>query len=993
MRLFWVRVLVGAVSVLAVLGVLVIVDRISGSPPVLLELLLPVAIVAYKLGRGPGLAGTAVAVVGAILLLHAHSRIEELADIQRVVFLGIAGITMSLLSGWLHDARRNAAAAVTDKADSQARLAATERHFAVAFEACPLPYAMMRMSDRRFIAVNDAFATFFGYTRDELVGHRTDDLDFYVDPSARAQVHAMMASGGRLHDVALTVRRKDGSTRRVLTSNETVSLDGVTYAVGVFTDITEQEQAERELRVAQELFSKVFSQSPLAKSIVRAGDGGYVDVNEAYLKLLGYTREELTGKRVTDLPLFVGQQAAELDTLMREQTHSIVAMPFRLRTKQGAVLETLINSEPIDLDGQKLLSMTIQDVTARMRAERALRESEERFAKAFAGSSLPSAISRVRDRMVIAANDQWLRLFGYTRDQIVGKCAESIALYADPEEGCRIRERLVREGAVHDVEMRFVRDDGREFDALWSVDTIEIGGEPHYLGMLQDITERKRAQEAVRESEARFRQIAENIREVFWLYDAALNRVVYVSPAYEGVWGRSTAALLADPDDWMESIHVEDRTRVAETRRRHDYDQQYRIVRPDGTTRWIHDRAFPVRDAQGKVVRIAGLAEDITDRRALEEQLRQTQKMESLGMLAGGVAHDFNNVLAVIASSSGMLAETLPASGEEHELVEEIDAAVQRATSLTRQLLAFSRKQVVEPKVLDVNAVVQETRKMLRRMVGEDVLLQTSFEPELGHVKVDPGYLVQVLMNLAVNARDAMPRGGTLEISTRRVFVDDLQVRRHPGVSTGPAVELAVADTGCGIPRDTLAHIFEPFFTTKEQGKGTGMGLAVVHGIVEQASGFIEVESDVGRGTTFRVFLPIVDAKIDRKDDVAVALALGAERILFVDDDDYVRRAAARALRARGYTVFEAADGRGALMQMHEKIDLLLTDVVMPRMDGRELADLACRAHPGLKVLYTSGYTDDAIVRHGVADGDFDLIEKPFRLHTLAARIRQVLDR
>src|SRR3569623_1724213 len=802
MQSFWVRAAVGVALVWMVVILLALPSHVSGGSPVVIALLLPVAILA---------------------------------------------VTISMLSGWLHDARERAAADA--RAESQERLAASERHFAIAFEACPLPYAMMRMRDHRFIAVIDAFATSFCYRRDELLGHASDDLDFYTDAGERELVRIAMATTGRLHEMPLTVRRKDGSTRRVLTSNETVTLDGIAYGVAVFTDVTEKELADLELRATQELFSTVFSQSPL-----------------------------------------------------------------------------------------------------------------------------PSAISRVRDRVIVAANDQWLRTFGYTREAIIALTSELLPLYANPDDGVRLRAQLAEQGSVRDVELRFVRDDGREFDALWAVTVIDIGGEPHYLGTLQDITERQRAAEAVRESDARFRQLAENIREVFWLYDAAERKVVYVSPAYATLWGRSCEAIEANPDDWLEAIHPDDRERVMTTRRRHDYDQQYRIVRGDGTVRWIHDRAFPVRDANGRVVRMAGLAEDITERRALEDQLRQTQKMESLGMLAGGVAHDFNNVLAVIASSSGLLAETLRA-GEERELVQEIDAAVQRATGLTRQLLAVSRKQGVEPKVIDVNAAVQESRKMLRRMVGEDVLLQTSLEPELGHVKVDPGYLVQVLMNLAVNARDAMPRGGALEIATRRGFIDEVCARRHPGVAIGPAVELSVADTGCGIPLDALGHIFEPFFTTKEQGKGTGMGLAVVHGILEQAGGFIEVESQVGYGTTVRVYLPIVAAEADCHSEVAGALALGAERILFVDDDEYVRRAAARALRARGFTVFEAADGRAALMQVHDSIDLLVTDVVMPRMDGRELAELARRDHPGLKVLYTSGYTADAIVRHGVADGNFELIE------------------
>ena len=608
---------------------------------------------------------------------------------------------------------------------------------------------------------------------------------------------------------------------------------------------------------------------------------------------------------------------------------------------------------------------------AKQRAER----SERMYQESFHASPIPLVLSDVASGTVLDANDAYVELVGWSRDELRSLSAEhrNIASFDD------VRAEVARTGSIRNAHVHIRRKTGESRDGILSSVVVEHDGVQRFLTTVLDVTEQKLA-------ERRFTELATTIDEVFWLTDVAKQRVFYISPAYERLWGRSCDSLYLDPRRWMDDVHPDDRARVFVDAMpgpgQGAPEIEFRIRRPDGEVRWIRNKSFRIHDANGKLVRMAGVATDVTDRRKLELELQHAQRMESLGRLAGGVAHDFNNVLAVIATNSSILSEVLPETGEAHEMVEEIEHAVARATSLTRQLLVFSRKQHAEPVVLDVNATLNETRKMLRRMIGEDVALDTSFDPDLPYVLMDPGHLVQVVMNLAVNARDAMPGGGKLVIETR-------------DASNGTRrIMLLVRDTGTGMSAEVRARIFEPFFTTKGATKGTGMGLAVVHGIVEQAGGTIEVDSELGRGTTFRIYLPVTDRSLEALHaGAAKTLPRGYENVLVVDDDPHVREVTTRALRASGYRALSASDGSSALrMLAREPIDLLVTDVVMPGMNGRELAESALRSLPSLKVLYTSGYTDDEVVARGVMRGEVEMLDKPFRVDKLAAKVRQILD-
>lgn len=513
-----------------------------------------------------------------------------------------------------------------------------------------------------------------------------------------------------------------------------------------------------------------------------------------------------------------------------------------------------------------------------------------------------------------------------------------------------------------------------------------------------DIEQREATEAALRASEERFRQLAENIAEVFWLSDPDRRTMIYVSPAYESIWGRERVEVYADPHQWLESIHPDDRQRVTAalaSLSTEGYAETYRIVRPDGSLRWIRDRAFPVTDETGVVYRLAGVADDVTERRALEEQLRQSQRLESVGKLTGGVAHDFNNLLTVILGNAELLTEALAGDPETHELAEMIVNAAQRGADLTQRLLAFARKQALEPQAVDVNELIERLDGLLRRTLGEHVTIDMQCGADLYQALVDPGQLETALLNLAINARDAMGASGRLTIATENCVVEPAPGADGMGLPPGHYLRLSVADTGSGIAPEHLDRVFEPFFTTKAAGKGTGLGLAMVYGFIKQTGGDVRLDSVPGRGTRVDLFLPRAEiaplAQVAKEHSRVVG---GSARILLAEDDELVLRYAKGQLAALGYDVLEARDGPAALdiLRNRDDIDLLFTDVVMSGgMSGPELADAATAVRPALKVLYTSGYSDDAVVRHGRLRPGAHLLQKPYRSSELASAIREAL--
>ncbi len=521
--------------------------------------------------------------------------------------------------------------------------------------------------------------------------------------------------------------------------------------------------------------------------------------------------------------------------------------------------------------------------------------------------------------------------------------------------------------------------------------------------------EHDRAMLQLRAAEDRYRTLVERLPAITYIAELGADGPWhYVSPQVESILGFTSAEWLADPMMWMNRIHKDDREIALAAEKRfqqtHElFHAEYRMLARDGRILWIRDEAVMLDRSAGRKLLMQGVLYDITEHRRLEDQLRHSQKMEAVGQLAGGVAHDFNNLLMLIQANNERLRSRLAPHEPAHQDSLEIESAVARAASLVQQLLAFGRKQVLQTKILDLNAVVTEVVKMLRRLITNHIELKVVLGHQIGRVKADPGQIEQIILNLSVNARDAMPEGGQLVLETRNVHITAANAGgKHDGVPAGEYVLLAVSDTGIGMNSETLAHMFEPFFTTKEPGKGTGLGLATVYGVVKQMDGVICVRSEPGNGTGFDIYLPAIDRKdaveegpaLEGRTNLAVAPA-GSETVLLVEDQEGIRDLVREFLKRKGYTVLHAVDGSDALRIAAEQtttIDLLITDIVMPNIGGKELARRLIPLRPQMKVLFMSGYPDHGSLGDEEVAEQVPVLLKPFLLDVLARKVRSVLD-
>ena len=792
-------------------------------------------------------------------------------------------------------------------------------------------------------------------------------------------------------------------------------------------------RAEEARRLSEEKFEKAFRASPDAITLTTLAEGRYLEVNDSFVRLSGYTREEVIGRTARDLNI-IAEPGGRARLLEAVRSHGRVRdLELQFRLKSGELRLGLVSAEVIEVAGEQCLLNIARDITERKRAEEALRLSEARYRELFEDSPVSlwmedfSAVKKEIDELRAWGVTDFDCFFAANPDFVV-RCAGlikildvnsvSLALFESPEKELLVASlpalfapasydtfqqellAIARGQMQIEVESLGRTLSGRLLHLLvrWTVphgyrDTLE-----RVIVSVFDVTERVEAEEARREATEKLQAILDASPVGITMLDPQ-GHVRTWNRGAERIFGWSESEVLGQflptiPEDKSEEFRsLMSRVLAGESLT----GLELRRRRKDGSPLDIILSTAPLYAAGGSVAGLVGAMSDITEQKQLQERLRQAQKMEAVGRLAGGIAHDFNNLLGVIKGYNEMARGRLPAADPLHRLLGEVQRAADRAAALTRQLLAFSRRQVLEPRVLELNAVVEDLRSMFQRLLPESIELLTALEPGLGRVKVDPGQLEQVIMNLVLNARDAMPHGGRLILETRNVELDDSYVRQHLTATPGPYVLLSVSDTGVGMDAETLAHIFEPFFTTKEQGKGTGLGLATAYGIVKQSGGYIWAYSEPGRGSSFKVYLPRVQeaAQARRPERAADTLPRGTETVLVVEDEEGLRRLAREFLETCGYTVLEARDGVEALEVVRHNshtIHLLLTDVVLPRLSGRDLAAQLTTLRPEVKVLYMSGYTDHAILQNGALEPGLAFLQKPFSLSALATKIRKVLD-
>ena len=884
--------------------------------------------------------------------------------------------------------------AMRDQADSLRR---SEQHHRLVVETMNEAVGLGD-ADGVLTYVNRRFCEYLGVKAEDVVGRRFIDL---LDEDNRRrwieQQEKRKQGIPTTYELALT--RPEGEAMYCVASGAPLLNDDGRYvgSIGILTDITERRRWEEALRMFR------FSVSHAPDAVFWVGrEGTFEYVNEQACRSLGYTREELMALRLWDVdPLFPKDRWRDWwDGHWRDGKVGTLQHETRHRRKDGTVFPVEVSARHIWFKDREFHVAYVRDITGRKAIAEALRLTQYAIDRA----SIACFWKDENGRFTYV-NDQACRSLGYTREALLEKNAWDIDVEFDRERFKSCIARLRKKGSVS-FETTHQRSDGSTFPVEITANYVEFGGREYSCAYVSDITARKHAEATLQDSirllkesqrVARLGHYAFDVAAGCWESSETVDEILGIDDRYPKT-----------VDGWLQLVHPEHRREMGAylsehvMKERNPFDREYRIVRPaDGREIWVYSLGRLELDGEGNVRRIIGTIQDIDERKRLEEQLLQSQKMEAVGQLAGGVAHDFNNMLSVILGYAELMRLRLTPDDPMNRDLMEIEKAATRSRDITRQLLAFSRKQIIAPRVMDLNRQISDTLKGLSRLIGENIHLRFFPEKDLDTIRFDPSQIDQILVNLAVNARDAMPGGGKLTIETANVCIDEDYCRVHAQCKSGRYVLLTVSDNGAGIERADLAHIFEPFFTTKSVDKGTGLGLATVYGIVKQNGGTVNVYSEPGKGTTFRIYFPpvlkSVQAGAEKAGETAGKMPPASAKgtVLLVEDDEMVRNITSAMLKKLGLSVVVAKTPLEALSIFENAdtpVDLLLSDVVMPDMSGTELRDRIKAIQPDIKVLFMSGYTSNVIVHHGVLEDGVHFVHKPFSMNDLARKVRDAIE-
>ncbi len=853
--------------------------------------------------------------------------------------------------------------------------------------------------DRRFLFVNRAWEEYTGSGLEASNDLGWEEFHHPADLHAIRSEWRQAADRGLKFEVEIRCRRRDGEfswmrTRVVPLGSST---GHVRRWVGTSIDIDAFKRAQTELERRERDLADFFDNASIGMHWV-GEDGTILRVNQAELDLIGYSRDQYVGRNITEL--HVDRPAID-DMLRRLKLGEVLHdYPAQLRCKDGSIKQVLIDSSAFFEHGQFVHTRCFtRDVTA----QRDAHEAAARLA-AIVAFSADAIVGKTVEGVITSWNVAAERIFGYSKDEMIG---QSIYRLVPPElhdSERALLEQVSRGEPVQLAETERITKDGRRLRISVSVSPIRDAYD-RVVGassIKRDITERKEAEEALRQSQERLRLAVRAARMGTWRWELESNALSW-DEGLELLYDLSPGQKITRYEEFLERVHPDDRLFVETSIERAlsdrgSLDYEFRVVLPNGRVRWLADQGRVVRDEAGKTLYMTGVCLDVTERKHVEERLRQAQRMESVGQLAGGIAHEANNMMSVVLGCADYVLQRSDLPEPVRQDVEQIWKAAKRTAGVTQQLLAFSRRQVLQPQVLDLNTTINGLEPILSRTLGEASGLRMHLSPDLGRVRADPGQLEQVLLNLTLNARDAMADGGRLTIETMNVVLDPQYIAAKPVESLKPGeyAALVVTDTGHGMDRETLSRVFEPFFTTKGVGQGTGLGLSTAYGIVKQSGGFIWAYSEPGLGTTFKLYFPAVTDSQEAADAPGeTPIAHPDEVVLIAEDEPMVRGIMARTLRECGYSVLEAADGREALEILEARqgaVSLIVADVVMPGLGTREMAARLAEKWPRVPVLFTSGYTGLDVVGRGLLEEGRDFIQKPLAPEVLIRRVRQMVD-